>query len=69
MSLYDLMICDKSQGGCGHARHRHTKAPGSPVSNYRKGIGVCRTVGSDGACPCPVFRERTVDNASGAGQR
>lgn len=59
MSLYDLMICDRVFGGCGHARHRHTRAAGSPVQNARKGVGACRTEGSDGRCSCLKFRERT----------
>lgn len=61
MSLYELMLCDRVHGGCGHARHRHTRAPGSPVQNARKGIGACRTEGSDGRCPCPKFVERVEE--------
>lgn len=65
MSLYELMICKRELGGCGHARHRHTKAPGSPVQNFHRGIGGCRAVGSDGHCPCPMFREEEIQNAAG----
>lgn len=65
MSLYELMICSRTEGGCGHARHRHTRAPGSPVQNARKGVGACRTEGSDGRCGCPKFRERVEETAEG----
>lgn len=64
MSLYELMICDKTQGGCGHARHRHTKASGSPIQNARRGVGACRAVGSDGPCPCPRFKESEVTSGN-----
>jgi hypothetical protein len=58
MSLHDLMICDKTMGGCGHARHRHTKTQGSA---WRPFSGACRTVGSDGTCPCLTFREKGAE--------
>src|SRR5690606_36850757 len=54
-SLYERTPCSRKDGGCGHARHRHTRAPGSVhkvLSN-----GVCRAVGSDGRCPCLKFVE------------
>lgn len=47
MSLYELAICE-----CGHARHRHT------FNSYAKPYGKCKTMGSDGKCPCEKFIER-----------
>lgn len=58
MSLYELMICSKPNGGCGHARHRHTRAGGHDGIRM---LGGCKTQGSDGHCPCPKFRERDED--------
>lgn len=55
MSLYELMICSRDNGGCGHARHRHTRGPGS---SYRTFSGSCRAEGSEGRCPCSQFKEK-----------
>lgn len=58
MSLYELMICSRKDGGCGHARHRHTRAGGNAGIRM---LGACKTTGSDGQCACPKFVERVEE--------
>lgn len=63
MSLYELMVCNKELGGCGHARHRHARRVGETATGIR--TGPCRTQGSDGYCFCQMFREKEIQNAAG----
>jgi hypothetical protein len=59
MSLYELMLCHKVSGGCGHARHRHSRRVGETATQTR--TGPCAATGCDGRCSCPKFRETPAE--------